>query len=70
MERNLEDGEGCRMSRYKHILFDVDDTLLNFKEGQDNALVKLFADQGMTLTPALYQDYLQKNEALWRAFEA
>ena len=57
------------MGKFKTILFDVDETLLNFKKGQDQALAYLFRDQGVILTPELHQQYLVKNHDLWQAFE-
>lgn len=57
------------MANFQTILFDVDETLLNFKEGQDNALKQLFAAQGVTLTPTLYKLYSAKNHQLWSAYE-
>ncbi|QIL45778.1 noncanonical pyrimidine nucleotidase, YjjG family [Vagococcus coleopterorum] len=55
---------------YKAILFDVDDTLLDFKKGQHHALEKLFADQGVVFTSELKEVYQEKNHQLWSALEA
>lgn len=57
------------MSVYTTILFDVDQTLLDFKQGQQNALRKMFHLQGITMTPALFETYEAKNHDLWSAFE-
>ncbi|MBP1044373.1 YjjG family noncanonical pyrimidine nucleotidase [Vagococcus sp. BWB3-3] len=57
------------MTKYESLLFDVDETLLNFKEGQYNAVTQLFISQGVTLTPEIRQRYEVKNAALWHAFE-
>ena len=57
------------MQAYQTILFDVDDTLLDFKAGQDNALAKLFKHEGVELAPALYDLYIAKNHELWTAYE-
>lgn len=55
---------------YKALLFDLDDTLLDFKKGQHNALKKMFADQGIKMTPVIKADYLSYNQKLWSAYEA
>ena len=39
--------------KYKTLLFDVDDTLLDFQLTEANALSALFAEQGITLTPEI-----------------
>ncbi|WEG73551.1 YjjG family noncanonical pyrimidine nucleotidase [Vagococcus intermedius] len=57
------------MSEYTTILFDVDQTLLDFKQGQQNALRKMFHAQGITMTPELFEIYELKNHDLWAAFE-
>lgn len=57
------------MNKFETLLFDVDETLLNFKEGQHNAITQLFISQGVDLTPDIRQRYETKNTALWHAFE-
>ena len=57
------------MTRYPIILLDVDETLLNFKEGQTNSLIKLFTEQGLELNETIKAQYDEKNEALWSALE-
>ena len=43
--------------RYNTLLFDVDDTLLDFQQTEANALSALFAEQGITLTPEIKTSY-------------
>ena len=43
--------------KYKTLLFDVDDTLLDFQLTEANALSALFAEQGITLTPEIETSY-------------
>lgn len=57
------------MTNYETLLFDVDETLLNFKEGQHNAITQLFISQGVELTATIRQRYETKNAELWHAFE-
>lgn len=55
--------------KYRTLLFDVDDTLLDFQAAETEALHRLFASEKLTLTPKLEQDYKTMNEAMWRAYE-
>ncbi|GAA4713897.1 YjjG family noncanonical pyrimidine nucleotidase [Brevibacillus fulvus] len=57
------------MGKYKTLLFDADDTLLDFRAAEDEALRSLFAEQNITLTPEVKARYQQINQGLWRAFE-
>lgn len=56
--------------RYTTLLFDVDDTLLDFQAAQTQALHLLFQSEGVELTPTLEQRYTELNERRWRLFEA
>ena len=53
----------------KTILFDIDDTLLDFKKGQKNALRKMFNDQGIEMTSDVFETYQARNHELWQQFE-
>ncbi|WP_461225039.1 YjjG family noncanonical pyrimidine nucleotidase [Lacticaseibacillus suihuaensis] len=55
---------------YQTLLFDVDDTLLDFKAGEMASLRQTFAGLGLTDTAALEADYLKLNASLWRQYEA
>jgi len=57
------------LKTYKTLLFDVDDTLLDFKAAEKTALRLLFADQQLPFTPELEAQYKRINQGLWRAFE-
>ncbi|GHP13785.1 noncanonical pyrimidine nucleotidase, YjjG family protein [Lentilactobacillus fungorum] len=54
---------------YSTILFDVDDTLLNFEASEKQALEKLFKTIHQPLTPAVYRDYHDLNAQLWHRYE-
>jgi len=54
---------------YKTLLFDVDDTLLDFQDTENQALQKLFAAQGIQMTDTLKQTYQTLNHGLWQDFE-
>lgn len=57
------------MGKYETLLFDVDDTLLDFDVAENAALTRLFEQENVTVTPAMLARYKEINEALWRAFE-
>jgi 2-haloacid dehalogenase len=56
--------------KYKTLLFDVDDTLLDFQASEHKALAKIFNDAGVVFTPALKAQYQTYNHQLWQNFEA
>lgn len=56
--------------RYTTLLFDVDDTLLDFQAAENQALRMLFEQEGLELTTELEKIYKELNEQRWRAFEA
>ncbi|MCM3038396.1 YjjG family noncanonical pyrimidine nucleotidase [Paenibacillus motobuensis] len=57
------------MKTYRTLLFDVDDTLLDFKAAERLALRLLFEEQQMELTEEIEAHYKHMNQGLWRAFE-
>lgn len=57
------------MSKYKTLLFDIDDTLLDFKAAEKSALAKLFDEVGIPFTEELNETYQEVNHGLWQQFE-
>ncbi|MGE7840605.1 YjjG family noncanonical pyrimidine nucleotidase [Lysinibacillus sp. NPDC093712] len=57
------------MSKYEILLFDVDDTLLDFNLAEDAALNRLFEQEKIATTPTMITRYKEINESMWRAFE-
>lgn len=55
--------------RYDTILFDADDTLLDFRKAEKEALQKVFTDEGFLLDDALYESYRIINQKLWDDLE-
>lgn len=55
--------------RYDFILFDADDTLLDFGKAEDAALKQVFAEFDLPLTEEIRQGYLDINHGLWKALE-
>ncbi|MHC5252565.1 YjjG family noncanonical pyrimidine nucleotidase [Listeria kieliensis] len=54
---------------YKTLLFDVDDTLLDFKAAEDSALKRLFQSEKVEANQELLMMYKDVNAGLWRQFE-
>lgn len=57
------------MKQYQTLLFDVDDTLLDFKAAEDYALQELFKKHDVVLTGDIKQFYQKMNQQLWTSFE-
>ncbi|MCI2255835.1 YjjG family noncanonical pyrimidine nucleotidase [Domibacillus sp. PGB-M46] len=57
------------MKHYRTLLFDIDDTLLDFRAAEQAALALLFAEQNMQLTDEIKERYKQINQWLWSEFE-
>ncbi|WP_409021872.1 YjjG family noncanonical pyrimidine nucleotidase [Dellaglioa sp. P0083] len=57
------------MKNYEFLLFDIDDTLLDFGLTEKNALEKLFLTQKIALDDKIKQNYLKFNQQLWRQYE-
>ena len=55
--------------RYNTLLFDVDDTILDFKAAELQGLSKLFGNQGYELTDELLSSYQILNQQLWKEYE-
>lgn len=55
--------------RYKQIIFDVDDTLIDFAATENFALHSLFQAHHWQLTDNMQRDYHAYNQGLWRKLE-
>lgn len=55
--------------KYKTLLFDVDDTLLDFKQNEQVSMQKLFDYVGHPLTEEIFERYKRINHQLWASFE-
>ena len=54
---------------YKILLFDLDDTLLDFEANETDSLNKLFQQHGYTFSDELFQVYNSVNKQLWADYE-
>lgn len=54
--------------RYKLILLDIDDTILDFQAGNRNAVGQLAAELGLN-SPTIFDEYQAINHACWEALE-
>ncbi len=52
--------------KYKTLIFDLDDTLLDFKKDQKYAFYKAMEAIGITCTEELYNDYNSINSKMWK----
>lgn len=57
------------LSAYKTILFDIDDTLLDFQKAQESAFRKLCQTVDLTYDVSYYQTYQVINHGYWQAYE-
>jgi 2-haloacid dehalogenase len=56
--------------KYRHFLFDLDDTLLDFKASERQSFDRTLAMLGLEAeTSAIFPHYQRENLALWTAFE-
>lgn len=55
--------------RFKQIIFDVDDTLIDFADTENFALRSLFKSRQWPLTDELQRRYHSYNQGLWRQLE-
>ena len=57
------------LDNYKYLLFDLDDTLLDFGKAQVLAFKKLLEDKNIEYSDELFEQYETINKSLWRSFE-
>ena len=57
------------MKGYKDIFLDLDDTVLDFKKGQHDALFSACDEFGLVITENDYREYDKINKESWKAYE-
>jgi 2-haloacid dehalogenase len=55
--------------RYEYLLFDIDNTLMDFSAGEKAALYQTFEELGSPLSDEEHQAYLAINAGVWAQFE-
>lgn len=55
--------------KYKTLLFDADDTLLDFHKAESAALTDTLTKHGLPCTPDIIRRYSEINDSLWKALE-
>ncbi len=55
---------------YEYLLFDIDNTLMDFTAGEKTALFQTMEEMGVPIDEADYLKYLEINRAAWARFEA
>ena len=55
---------------YEYLLFDLDNTLMDFTAGEKAALFQTMDEMGISISEADYRMYLTINRAAWSRFEA
>jgi len=55
--------------KYKHLLFDADNTLFDFTQGERETFKELGKIYNFEVTPSLMADYHKINKACWKAYE-
>lgn len=55
---------------YEYLLFDIDNTLMDFTAGEKTALFQTMEEMGVPIDEADYRKYLEINRAAWARFEA
>ena len=57
------------LKKYKYLLFDIDDTILDFGKAEFNAFNKLLSHYNIKYCEEYYQIYQNENKRLWKEFE-
>lgn len=55
--------------KYEILLFDVDNTLLDFDANEAESFKNTIIDEGETYSEELYERYREMNHELWKAVE-
>ncbi len=58
-----------KKNKYKYLMFDLDDTILDFKKGEQKALKKVFNYYELSYDKEIFNIYKQVNNEYWKNFE-
>ena len=65
----LDEALNTNPRKYEYLLFDIDNTLMDFTAGEKTALFQTMEEMGVPITEEDYQKYLEVNRAAWARFE-
>ncbi len=57
------------MRKYKVILWDIDDTLLDFKKSEKNGIYTCFKKRGLYIDDAIAKRFSEINDSFWKRLE-
>ena len=57
------------MVHYQNLLFDLDDTLLDYGIAEDHSLKQLFTDFNLKLTTNVKRTFQEYNVVMWQRYE-
>lgn len=57
------------MKQYRNLLFDIDMTILNYQQTEDDSLDALFHELGIVVSPTLKEKYKAYNLNRWKQYE-
>ncbi|MER2181632.1 MAG: HAD hydrolase-like protein, partial [Desemzia incerta] len=57
------------MKKYKHLIFDLDNTLLDFNDTEEQALKNVFKTFNVPETVQSFDTYKSINKGLWSSLE-
>ncbi len=57
------------MRRYRYLLLDLDNTLLDFDRAEETAFFAAFSASGLVADAAVYRRYSEINDGLWKRLE-
>ncbi len=55
--------------KYRDLFFDIDNTIVDFEQGSQQAFRLVFEELGLDFTDAIYEQYKIVNRRYWMAFE-
>ena len=61
--------EDMTMETYRVLLFDIDNTLLDFTAGAMQSMEVIFLEAGLAYTPEMFGVFQTENDKLWARIE-
>ena len=61
--------QGDKLMKYEILLFDVDNTLLDFDANEAESFKNMIRDKGHEYSEEMYEKYKEMNHGMWKALE-